>query len=52
MQVLKEHLGENSVIIKCTETQNVFKTQTTVNISNYLINSLNGILEAENVVVK
>ncbi len=52
MQVLKEHLGENSVIIKCTETQNVFKVQTTVNISNYLINSLNGILEAENVVVK
>lgn len=46
------HIGDSQVVIKCSETGKVFSFATKLDINNYLINELIGLLGENNVVVK
>ncbi len=51
-KIAAEHIGQAPVIIKCTSTNKAFSFSTKVDINNYLINELVGLLGEENVIIK
>ena len=50
--LLASYNGTSEVIAKCTTQNKPFRLGVTTGVNNYLINQLNGLLGAENVVVK
>ena len=51
-QTTADHPGQAQIIIKCTSTNKAFSFNTKVDINNYLINELIGLLGEENVIIK
>ena len=51
-EIVSSYPGENQLIIKCTSTKNAFAFNLKVDLNNYLINELVGLLGETNVVVK
>ena len=52
MKVLEEYQGKSEIVIKCIQTQKVFKVTKTVDISDNLLNDLIGLIKQENVFVR
>ncbi|MDD4815770.1 MAG: DNA polymerase III subunit alpha [Clostridia bacterium] len=50
--IIDQYIGDSAIIAKCTSQNKPFKLGKTVSINNYLINQLNGLIGAENVIVK
>ncbi len=46
-KVLKNYIGQNPVVVKCEKTGKAFKYSFKVNVNNYLLNEINGIIDEE-----
>lgn len=51
-KISASHIGDSQVVIKCSETGKVFSFATKLDINNYLVNELIGLLGENNVVVR
>lgn len=49
LTIFKNYIGETPIIVKCSSTAKVFKLNICVNVNNYLLNELYGVLGEENV---
>lgn len=47
VKVLKNYIGQSPVIVKCTKTNKAFKYSFKVNVNNYLLNEINGIIDED-----
>ena len=47
VKVLKNYIGPNPVVVKCEKTGKAFKYSFKVNVNNYLLNEINGIINED-----
>ena len=52
VEIVGEYEGRSPIVVRCIVQNKTFKFKYTCHVNNYLINQLNGLLGAENVVVK